>query len=160
MTPLATIHKRALAAMTKPGATMRRAIATAHSAATYAAIKERTGVMPKGLSRAERNDLKARVAEQLKYYDRFAAQAGDMSEAGVGARAAMYAGAVRGTYYGARYPGLNQYPGDGNTTCLTNCLCDLDERDDGIHWVLDGGEHCDDCEAMAAGGPYNAQRKD
>lgn len=145
---------RAQGAMTKPGRDMRKAIATAHSAATYAAIKERTGIMPKGLSRAERNDLKARVAEQLKYYDRFAEQAGDMSDAAVAARAQMYAGAVRGTYYGARYPGLSQYPGDGNTKCLTNCLCSLDERDDGIHWVLDGGEHCSDCEAMAAGSPY------
>lgn len=156
-TVLDNLLARASSAMTKPGAEMRRAIATAHSAATYAAIKERTGIMPKGLSRAERNDLKARVAEQITYYDRFAEQAGDMSEAAVAARAQMYAGAVRGTYYGARYPGLNQYPGDGNTQCLTNCLCSLDERDDGIHWVLDGGEHCDDCETMAAGGPYNVR---
>src|SRR5512138_1479255 len=123
---------RARGEMTKPGAEMRRAIATAHSAATYAAIKERTGIMPKGLSRAERNDLKARVQEQIKYYDRFAEQAGDMSEAAVAARAGMYAGSIRGTFYGARYPGLGQYPGDGNTKCLTNCLCSLDERDDGI----------------------------
>src|SRR5258707_1948990 len=139
---------RASGAMTKPGAAMRKAIATAHAAATYAAIKERTGVMPKGLSKAERADLKARVAEQLKYYDAFAAQAGDMSEAGVVARAGMYAGAVRGTYYGARYPGLNQYPCDGSTKCLKNCLCSLYERDDGIHRLLDGGEACEDWQAM------------
>lgn len=150
---------RSRAEMRKPSRDMRKAIATAHSAATYAAIKDRTGVMPKGLSRAERNDLKARVSEQLKYYDRFAAQAGDMSDTAVAARAQMYAGAVRGTYYGARYPGLNQYPGDGNTKCLTNCLCSLDERDDGIHWILDGGEHCDDCIAMTAGSPYNADKE-
>jgi len=80
---------RARGAMVKPGRDMRKAIATAHSAATYAAIKERTGIMPKGLSRAERNDLKARVAEQLKYYDRFAAQAGEMSDAAIAARAQM-----------------------------------------------------------------------
>ena len=154
---LNAIHKRALAEMQKPGPIMRKAIATAHSAATYAAIKERTGVMPKGLSKAERNDLKARVAEQIKYYDRFAAAAPDMTDAGVAVRAAMYAGAVRGTYYGARYPGLNQYQGDGQTQCLTNCLCSLDERDDGIHWVLDGGEHCTDCVDMAAGSPYQSE---
>jgi len=134
---------------------MRRTIATAHSAAFYAAVKERTGVMPKGLSRAERADLKVAVTAQLKYYDAFAAQAAGMSDAAVAARAQMYAGSVRGTFYGARYPGLSQYPGDGNTKCLTNCLCSLEEKDDGIHWVLDGGEHCDDCEAMAAGSPYN-----
>ena len=156
-TVLDKLIARASGEMKRPGRDMRKAIATAHSAATYAAIKERTGIMPKGLSRAERNDLKARVAEQLKYYDRFAAQAGDMSDAAVAARAGMYASAVKGTYYGQRYPGLTQVPGDGQTSCLTRCLCSLDERDDGIHWVLDGGEHCEDCEAMEAGSPYNAK---
>ena len=154
-TVLNNLLARASGEMHKPDKDMRKAIATAHSAATYAAIKERTGVMPKGLSRAERNDLKARVAEQLKYYDKFAAQAGDMSDAAIAARAGMYAGAVRGTYYGQRYPGLDTYPGAGATKCLTRCACDLDEREDGIHWVLnEAAEHCEDCEAMAAGGPY------
>ena len=149
---------RASGEMKAPGRDMRRAIATAHSAATYAAIKEHTGIMPKGLSRAERNDLKARVAEQLKYYDRFAAQAGDMSDAAIAARAGMYASAVKGTWYGARYPGLSQYPGDGNTKCLVNCGCDLDERDDGIHWILNEAlENCDDCQELAKGSPYNAK---
>ncbi len=156
-TVLDKLLARASGAMTAPGKDMRKAIATAHAAATYAAIKERTGVMPKGLSRAERDDLKARVAEQLKYYDKFVTRSEDMSDAAIAANAQMYAGAVRGTYYGQRYPGLGQYPGDGATSCLTNCLCSLDERDVGIHWVLDGGEHCDDCEAMAAGSPYEAK---
>ena len=156
-TVLNALLTRASSAMTAPGKDMRKAIATAHAAATYAAIKERTGVMPKGLSKAERNDLKARVAEQLQYYDRFAEQAGDMSEAAVAARAGMYAGAVRGTYYGARYPGLDTYPGAGATSCLTNCRCDLDEREDGIHWVLDeAAENCDDCQALANGSPYES----
>lgn len=156
MTLLSSILTRATAEMRKPGPEMRRAIATAHTAAYYAALKERTGVLPKGLSKVERQELKARVAEQLKYYDRFAAQAGDMSDGGVGARATMYAKAVKATYLTSRYPGLKQYPGDGNTQCLTNCLCDLDERDDGIHWTLNAGESCSDCEAMAAGGPYES----
>jgi hypothetical protein len=158
MSTLDTLTKRAQGAMTAPGAAMRKAIATAHAAATYAAIKERTGVMPKGLSRAERADLKARVAEQLKYYDAFASQAGDMSDSAIAARAKMYGAAVKGTYFGARYPGLSQYPGDGSTQCKVNCGCDLDERDDGIHWILnDALENCDDCQALAAGGPYNVQ---
>ena len=157
MTILDALLKRTSAALTKPGPDMRRAIATAHSAATYAAIKERTGVMPKGLSRAERNDLKARVVEQLTYYDKFAAQAGDMSDAAVGARAQLYVGAVKATYFGARYPGLPTYPGSGTTACKTNCGCDLDERDDGIHWILNESlENCDDCQALAAGSPYEA----
>lgn len=156
-TVLDKLLTRAQGAMTKPGKDMRKAIATAHSAAYYAAIKERTGVMPKGLSRAERNELKARVAEQLKYYDRFAEQVGDMSDAAVAARAGMYAGAIKATYFQSRYPGLDTYPGAGATRCLTRCGCDLDERDDGIHWVLDESiENCEDCQALAAGSPYQA----
>jgi len=154
VTLLDSLLTRTRAELTKPGPAMRRTIATAHAAATYAAIKERTGVMPKGLSKAERGDLKAAVAAQLQYYDAFAAQAGEMSDAAIAARAGMYAGAIRGTFNNARYPGLSQVPGDGQTQCLTNCVCSLDERDDGIHWILNAGESCDDCEAMAAGGPY------
>jgi hypothetical protein len=157
MTPLATIHARALAAMTKPGPDMRRAIATAHSAATYAAIKERTGVMPKGLSRAERNDLKARVAEQITYYDKFAAQAGDMSEAGVLARAAMYAKAIKTTYEAARYPGLPFYPGEGSE-CLVNCRCSWNDEGGGVyHWILDAEESCPTCVERGGNNPYQVQ---
>jgi hypothetical protein len=154
---LNSLTTRARAAMTAPGKDMRKAIATAHTAATYAAIKERTGVMPKGLSRAERNDLKTRVAEQLKYYDRFAEQAGDMSEAAVAARAGMYAGAVRGTYYGARYPGLPFQPGVG-TDCLTNCRCDwVDNGDGSFNWTLDAKESCSTCLLRADGNPYQTE---
>jgi hypothetical protein len=153
VTLLDALLKRTSAEMQKPGTTMRRAIATAHTAAYYAGLKERTGVLPKGLSRVERAELKKAVAEQLKYYDRFADAAGEMSDGAVGARAQMYVGAIRGTYYGAHYPGLSSYPGDGSTKCLTNCRCTLDERDDGIHWVLND-EGCEDCQAMAEGGPY------
>jgi len=157
-TVLDKLLDKARGAMVKPGRDMRKAIAIAHSAATYAAIKERTGVMPKGLSRAERNDLKARVAEQLRYYDRFAAQAGDMSDAAVAARAQLYVGAIKATYGEARYPGLSQYPGDGSTQCKVNCGCDLDERDDGIHWILNEAlENCEDCQSLASGSPYNVQ---
>jgi multidrug efflux system outer membrane protein len=78
------------------------------------------------------------------------------SEAAARARAAMYAGSIRATYGKARYPGLSQYPGDGGTRCLTRCGCSLDERDDGIHWILDDSiENCEDCQAMAAGSPYD-----
>jgi hypothetical protein len=66
----------------------------------------------------------------------------------------MYAGAVRGTYYGARYPSLTQVPGDGQTACLTNCKCGISEKDDGLYWELSSAENCDDCIAMAAGSPY------
>ena len=138
---------------------MEAALVKGHTAAYLAAAAERAGVkvdsgLFKGLSKAERADIKKAVGEQLEYLKGFVAAKGDMSEDAIRARAAMYTGSVRATYGRSRYPGLSQYPGDGNTKCLTRCLCSLDERDDGIHWVLDGGEHCEDCEAMAAGSPY------
>jgi hypothetical protein len=156
-TLLDNLLKRTSASLTKPGSEMRRAIATAHSAATYAAIKERTGVMPKGLSRAERNDLKAAVAAQLKYYDAFAAQAGEMSEAAVAARAQMYAGAIKATYGQARYPGLPFYPTQGSE-CLTNCRCSWQDDGDGSYtWVLDAKESCPTCIERADGNPYQVE---
>lgn len=163
-TILGNLLARASSAMTKPGKDMRKAIATAHAAATYAAIAERTGVMPKGLSKAERNDLKARVAEQIKYYDRFAAQAGEMSEAGVAARAQMYAGAVRQTFYEARWGGWDIPDGlmPGNQQCLTNCLCHISIADNGdgtgvLTREMGGTEHhCDECPALV--GDHDVQR--
>ena len=164
-TVLDKLITRASGEMKAPGKDMRKAIATAHSAATYAAIKERTGIMPKGLSRAERNDLKARVAEQLKYYDRFAAQAGDMSDAAIAARAGMYAGAVRQTFYEARWGTWDIPDGlmPGNQTCLTNCLCTISITDNGdgtgvLKREMGGTEHhCDECPALV--GDHDIQRR-
>lgn len=140
---------------------MEAALVKGHTAAVLAAAAERAGVrvdsgLFKGLSKAERADIKKAVAEQLQYLKGFLAAKGDMSEAAIQARAAMYAGSVRATYGRARYPGLNQYPGDGQTQCLTNCKCSISEEADGIHWTLNAGESCNDCEAMAAGSPYSA----
>lgn len=136
---------------------MEAALVKAHTAAVLAAAAERAGVkvdsgLFKGLSKAERGDIKQAVQEQLGYLSDF--DPSEMSEAAARARAAMYAGSVRGTYFNARYPGLDQVPGDGNTRCLTNCKCFLTEADDGIHWKLSATENCDDCQAMAAGSPY------
>ncbi len=153
-TVLDKLLARASGEMKAPGKDMRKAIATAHSAATYAAIKERTGVMPKGLSRAERNDLKARVAEQLKYYDKFAAQAGDMSDAAIAARAQLYVGAIKATYGEARHPGLPFYPTEGSE-CMTNCRCSWQDDGDGAYtWVLDAKESCPTCLDRASNNPY------
>lgn len=164
-TVLDKLLARAQGAMKAPGKDMRKAIATAHSAVTYAAIKERTGVMPKGLSKAERADLKARVAEQLKYYDRFAAQVVDMSDAAVAARAQMYAGAIRQTYLEARW-GAWDIPDNlmpGNQQCLTNCLCTITITDNGdgtgiLHREMGGTEHhCTECPGLV--GDHDIQRR-
>jgi hypothetical protein len=142
------------------GPAMEAALVKGHTAAVLAAAAERAGVrvdsgLFKGLSKAERADIKQAVQEQLKYLKGFLAAKGDMSEAAIRARAQLYAGSIRATYGRARYPGLRQYPGDGGTQCLTNCKCSLDERDDGIYWVLNPAEHCNGCLTMAAGSPYS-----
>lgn len=141
------------------GKAMEAILVKAQTAAIIAASAERAGVsvnpgLFKGLSKAERADVKVAVAEQLTYLKGFIGDMENMTEPAIRARAAMYAGSMRPTYNRVRYPGLSQYPGDGGTRCLTNCKCTLDERDDGIHWILND-EGCEDCQAMAAGGPYD-----
>ena len=138
---------------------MEQAIRRSQTAAYIAATAERLGVPPsavKGLSRAERKELDARIDAQLKYLDGFVTdlKAGRLTMAQAQARANLYAGAVRGGYYAARYPGLRDYPGDGSTPCRGNCKCTLEDRDDGIWWVLHPAEHCDGCISRAAGSPY------
>ena len=49
---------------------------------------------------------------------------------------------------------LTQSPGDGSQQCHGNCRCELDSRENGIHWVIQAGENCEDCLSLAAGGPY------
>lgn len=138
---------------------MELAIRRSQTAAYIAATAERLGVSPKavrGLSRAERAELDKRIAVQLKYLDGFVAdlKAGKLTMAQAQARANLYAGAVRGGFYAARYPGLNAVPGDGGTPCKGNCKCTLEERDGKIWWVLHPAEHCDGCVSRASGSPY------
>lgn len=141
---------------------MERAIRLSQTAAYIAATAERLGVSPKlvkGLSRAERKELDARIAEQVKYLDGFVAdlKAGKLSPAQAQARANLYPGATRGTFYATRYPGLKAYPGDGSTPCKGNCKCTLEQRGDGLYWVLHPAEHCTGCLSNAAGSPYSVE---
>lgn len=163
-TILDALLKRTSASMTKPGPAMRRAIATAHSAATYAAIAERgdvgklrtwlSKITRAALPKADRDRLKTAVVTQLKYYDAFAAQAAGMSDAAVAARAGMYANAIRTTYAAARNPGLPFYPGEGSE-CLVNCRCSWQDDGDGsFTWVLDAKESCATCLDRSSNNPY------
>lgn len=141
---------------------MEVAIKRSQTASYIAATAERLKVSPsavKGLSKAERRELDKRIAFQLKYLDKFAAdlQAGRVTLAQAQPRAALYAGATRGTYYATRYPGLPSYPGDGSTPCMGNCKCTLETRGEKVYWVLHPAEHCDGCVALAAGSPYSAE---
>lgn len=132
---------------------MERALTVAHTSAYIVGTAERLGVNVKtlkGLSRAERAEIKAMVGPQLDYLAGFVSAQSGLSNAQTAARAALYSGAVRSTYYGARFPGLPAYPGDGSTPCRTNCKCSVEERADGFYWILHPAEHCGECQQRAA----------
>jgi len=145
-------------------------IARGHTAAAIAAAADRAGVkvtpgLFKGLSRAERKDIDALVREQRKYLAGFVAAAEGLSEAQIAARAGLYAGAVRQTYYAQRW-GDWIIPPDllpGNQTCITNCKCRISVRDndDGTGELTRemGGteDHCDECPALV--GTYPVKRQ-
>lgn len=139
---------------------MQAALVKAHTAAYMAGQAERLGVSVstlKGLSRAERDDIKQQVAAQLDYLRGFAGALGGLSEAQIAARAALYAGPVRTTYSRARYPKLPFYPGEG-TECKGQCKCSWQDNGDGSYtWVLGASEHCATCQGRAGGSPYRVE---
>lgn len=137
---------------------MERAIRLSQTASYIAAVKDRTGVMPKGLSRAERKELDARIAEQVRYLDGFTRdlRAGKLSPAQAQARANLYAGPTRATYYATRYPSLPFYPCEG-TECKANCKCSWRQEGKSYYWMLSAAEHCPTCQQRAAGNPYRTE---
>ena len=137
---------------------MEKAIRLSQTASYIAAVKDRTGVIPKGLSRAERRELDARIAAQVRYLDGFVAdlKAGKLSPAQAQARAALYAGPTRATYYATRYPSLPFMPGEG-TECKANCKCSWVQRGKDYYWTLSAVEHCPTCQQRAAGNPYRTE---
>jgi hypothetical protein len=154
---------------------LERAIAQGHTAAWISGTSERLGITPGGallnprnLSRAERADIKARIAEQLRYLEGFKREAQGMSEAAIKARSALYAGAVRATYALARWGDweLPWVPGDGSSECLGNCRCSASVKDNedgtGVYtWVLGAGaaeRHCTTCPTRAGDHPVKRRR--
>lgn len=137
---------------------MEVAIRRSQTAAYIAATAERLGMTPalvKGLSRAERKELDARINAQLKYLDGFVRdlQAGKLTMAQAQARAALYSGATRGTYFATRFGGLPFYPTEGSE-CMTNCKCSWEQQGETYHWRMAAIEHCPTCSSRAAGNPY------
>lgn len=143
-------------------------ITRGHLAAWMAGTGERLGVKPNSpllsrqrLSRAEREEIKRVVEKQLEYLRGFEQARGEMSERAVAARAGMYPGAVKQTYYGARW-GDWEIPDElmpGAQVCLTRCLCEIEVRDneDGTGTLVRrmGGteHHCDECPPLAGEHP-------
>ena len=138
------------------------AIRRSQTAAYIAATAERLGVSPalvkkpSRAERAERAELDARIAAQLKYLDGFVAdlKAGKLTPAQAQARAALYAGPTRGTYFATRYQGLPFYPTEGSE-CMANCKCVWRDEGGGRYtWLMGTAEHCPTCESRQAGNPY------
>lgn len=152
---------------------MRKVITRGHLAAWMSGTAERLNVpvdsplLSKArLSRAERDEIKQVVDKQLEYLKGFEQQRGDMSEQAVAARADMYPGAVKATYYEARW-GDWDIPADlipGNQQCITRCLCEGHVRDNGDGtgvWIrkLGGTEaHCQECPPLAGEHPIERKR--
>lgn len=179
--PNAPLRLAALVAadLPKPGAKdwdrqMRAVITRGHTAAWLAGTAERLKVPLDSpllsrarLSRAERAEISKLVDRQLKYLKDFEQARGDMSERAIAARADMYPGAVRATYYGARW-GDWEIPDSimpGNQECLTRCLCRISEvrdNNDGTGTLVrEMGEtehHCDECSGLA--GEHEVQRRE
>ena len=109
------------------------------------------------------------LKKQLDFLDMFvqAVREGAMTDAGIAARASLYAGATRGTYYATRWGDwdLEWTPGDGSTPCLGSCRCTQDVEDTGdgtgrMIWRLGGAEaHCMICPTRAAASPHTVQRR-
>lgn len=155
---------------------MRQALTRAHTAAYLVGLAERLNVTldspllsEKRMSRAERNDLKAYVQEQLSFLDGFVADArsGLLSEAQIRARAALYAGATRGTYSEGRWSNIDLpfHPTQGSE-CGANCKCSweivpLAGLDIDAYWRMGAVEtvHCATCPSRAAGSPYRVGRR-
>lgn len=140
---------------------MEVAIRRSQTAAYIAATAERLRVSPRAvtnLSRIEQRELKARVDAQLKYLDGFVAdlKAGRLTMAQAQARAALYAGPTRGTYYATRYQGLPFYPTEGSE-CMANCKCSWEQHGSEYLWTMHAAEHCPTCQSRAAGNPYSVE---
>lgn len=145
---------------------MLEAITRGHSAAAIAGTAERLGTQAGGallnernLSRAERQAIRAAVAGQLPYLRGFAAELGQLSDAQIAARAALYAGAVRATWSESRWAGvgLPAHPGDGSSECLTQCGCAWAHRNDAYYWERGKNDSCPTCVSREARWhPYQA----
>jgi hypothetical protein len=113
------------------------------------------------LEDADRMRLGALVGEQFVHLHRFAADvaAGSLSEAQVASRAQLYANSstrAEAEGYQRAFRGLElpAHPGDGSTSCRSNCHCrwDVVDRGDEWHatWRASGDSTCADCRSRAS----------
>lgn len=109
-----------------------------------------------------------RLRDQYQFMHAFfqEIERGELSPAQVTSRAAMYVASSRQVLeqLGNQEQGLPllpAYPGDGSTTCLSNCKCSIDVRkvQQGydVNWRTSAAEHCDDCRRRADRGPLRVR---
>ena len=111
----------------------------------------------KGLSRAERAEIKAAVQAQLPYLAKFAGVFAELSPAQIAQRLTLYAASVRPFYFVSRWGGWVIPPSllPGNQTCLGHCRCHVSVSDNGdgtgvLTRVLgETDRHCKPCESLA-----------
>lgn len=152
----------------------RAVLTRAHTAAHIAGNAERLKVSPdspllseRRLSRAERADIRRTVDGQLRYLEGFArdVRSGALSDAQIQARATLYGGPTRSTYYGARWGDWDIPPQlmPGMQQCIGNCTCDISVTDSGdgrgvLTRRMGGTEHhCTECPPLV--GDHPVKRK-
>ncbi len=156
-------HNAALAAGRIDVDTWQQLVARDVLVGHYAAMM--AGRETDNLSRGARNQVLTTVAEQVDYLNRFADQiAATGWQDAYGARALLYGGSIKQSFWRGRTFGLDldHYPGDGSTPCLSNCTCrleivwlDEEELDADVYWRLGATEeHCGTCPERAAQSPY------
>lgn len=158
---------------------MQEAIVKGHTAAFITGIAERSFggkvrqflskfIGEYALSKSDRTQLRELISNQLKFFNGFIDDVlqNKLSPAQIAARANMYAGATRATYYHSQLGDwiLPFYPGDGATQCKGSCRCSarVEDNVDGSGdyiYVLGGENHCPDCPKRAAGSPYKVYRR-
>jgi hypothetical protein len=137
-------------------ADMERRLTRYHRAALMAGLGA-TEMPPKGA-----DYLKQYVGVQLDFLRNFAIEIaeGDTWKPAWNARAALYAGAVKGSYWrgAVKMLPVPATPGDGTSQCLGQCTCslevvwiDAENGDADVYWKLGTPEthHCQTCPIRA-----------
>mgnify|MGYP000866481416 CR=1 FL=1 len=111
------------------------------------------------LSQRDWGRIGAMVKDQYNFLRGFVNQIaeGRLSQKQIESRMAMYINSANEALWKAltRDYGfsLPAYPGDGSTSCLTNCRCtwNITKVPDGYdcYWILGDAEHCDECRERA-----------
>jgi hypothetical protein len=104
------------------------------------------------------------IDQQLAYVKKFGGAAGDLSDAMFLARSSLYAGALKATYYRAKYSDwVLPFVPTEKCECMVNCTCMIRVDDLGggrglMYWILGDNEHCPTCLNRKADSPFRVRR--